>query len=346
MIDSKVDVILLMTSGGARAATRATDSVPIVLCGVGEDPVRQGWVSSLARPGGNVTGTVTLAAELEGKRLELLKEAVPGLSRAAVLWNPKTPGHQSALLDVEAAARRLGIRIIPVEWKGPGDSEKAFQLASRERASGVLALTTPAIWRAREEIARVALKHRLPTAGIEGGFAEAGNLIQYGPDRAESCRRAASHVDRILKGAKPADLPIELATRFELLVNLKDREGARTEDPAVGPGAGGSGHRVVPSPDLTHRRALLTAALGFALLDTRGKPAPPEVQTVRKWLGTWRGLGDVVVGMNRQGYRLDLSSVDASAWRATFSRAPCSARMASRPIRRRGGRCTSRRGAR
>jgi putative ABC transport system substrate-binding protein len=125
------------------------------------------------------------------------------------------------LLDVEVAARHLGIRVIAVEWKGPEDGEKAFQQARRERAGGVLALTTPAIWRAREEIAQIALKHRLPTAGIEAGFAEAGNLMQYGPDRAEPCRRTASYVDRILRGAKPADLPIELATKFELVVNLK-----------------------------------------------------------------------------------------------------------------------------
>ena len=177
--------------------------------------------STLARPGGNVTGTVTLAVELESKRLELLKEAVPGLSRAAVLWSPGSLTHQSSMPDVEAAARRLHIGLIPVEWKGPGDIEKAFQLVSRQRTGGVLALTSPEIWLAREQIARLGLNYRLPTAGMEPNFAEAGNLMQYGPDRAESCSRAAHHVDRILKGAKPADLPIEQATKFELVINLK-----------------------------------------------------------------------------------------------------------------------------
>jgi len=221
LVQSRFDMILAVSSGAARAAKRATSTVPIIFCAVGEDPVQNGMVSSFARPGGNATGTVTLAVELEAKRLELLKEAVPGLARAAVLWHPPSLSHRIAMPDVEAAARRLSIRVIPVEWKGPTDIEKAFQLASRERAGGVLAMTNPQIGSGREQIARLALKHRLPTAGMEPGFAEAGNLLQYGPDRAESCRRAAHYVDRILKGAKPADLPVEQATKFELVINLK-----------------------------------------------------------------------------------------------------------------------------
>jgi putative tryptophan/tyrosine transport system substrate-binding protein len=221
LVESKVDVIVAISSGAARAAKRATDTIPIVLCAVGEDPVKAGFVSSLARPGSNVTGTVTLAVELEAKRLELLNEAVPGLSRAAVFWDPKGPGQRAIMPDVQAAARRLNIRLVPVDWKGAGGIEKAFELARRERAGGVLALTSPEIWREQERIAQIGLKHRLPTAGMEPGFAEAGNLIQYGPDRTESCRRAAHHVDRILKGARPADLPIEQSTKFELVVNLK-----------------------------------------------------------------------------------------------------------------------------
>lgn len=217
---SKFDLIVAISSAAASAATQASGPIPVVFCAVGEDPVRGGMVSSLARPGGNSTGTVTLIVELEAKRLELLKEAVPGLSRVAVLWN-SSGLHQRALPDVEAAARRLNIRVIPIEWKGPGDSEAAFQVATRQRAEGVLALTSPQIMLAGEQIARVALKHRLPTAGMEAGFAEAGNLLQYGPDRTESCRRAAYYVDRILKGTKPAELPVEQATKFELIVNLK-----------------------------------------------------------------------------------------------------------------------------
>jgi putative ABC transport system substrate-binding protein len=221
LVQDRFNLILAISSGAAGAAKRATDSIPIVFCAVGEDPVRGGLVSSLARPGGNATGTVTLIVELEAKRLELLKEAVPGLSRAGVLWNPSSSSHQRALPDVEAAARRLNVRAIRVEWKGPEDFEKAYQLASREGAGAVLALTSPDIMLARAHIAQIALKHRLPTAGMEAGFAEAGNLMQYGPDRTESCRRAAHYVDRILKGARPADLPIEQATKFELVINLK-----------------------------------------------------------------------------------------------------------------------------
>jgi putative tryptophan/tyrosine transport system substrate-binding protein len=221
LVQGRFDVIVTISGGAARAAKRATDTVPIVFCSVGDDPVQLGMVASLVRPGGNASGTVILSRELEAKRLELLKEAVPGLSRAAVLWNSRMPLHPRMLQDVEKAAGQLNVRLIPVEWKGPGDIEKAFQLARHERVGGVLALPSPETWRAREQIARVALEHRLPTVGIEPGFAAAGNLVQYGPDFSESCRRAASYVDRILKGAKPADLPVEQPTRFSLVINLK-----------------------------------------------------------------------------------------------------------------------------
>ena len=173
------------------------------------------------RPGGNATGTVVLSRELEAKRLDLLKEALPGLSRVAVLWNTSIPAHRGMLHDVEETARRLGVRVIPAEWTAAGDVEKAFELARRERVGGVLALPSPETWHARAHIARLALKHRLPTVGSEPGFAEAGNLVQYGPTLSESCRRAAFYVDRILKGAKPADLPVEQPTRFDLVLNLK-----------------------------------------------------------------------------------------------------------------------------
>jgi putative ABC transport system substrate-binding protein len=137
-----------------------------------------------------------------------------------VLWDSSIPLHPR-LLPVEEAARRLNVRVIPLEWKGPGDLEKAFQLARHERVGGVLALPGPETWRARNQIAQVALEHRLPTVGSEPGFAAAGNLVQYGPNLSESCRRAAFYVDRILKGAKPADLPVEQPTKFEFVINLK-----------------------------------------------------------------------------------------------------------------------------
>jgi putative ABC transport system substrate-binding protein len=221
LVNGKFDVILTISTGAALAAKGATDTVPIVFCALGDDPVQLGMIASLARPGGNTTGTVILSRELEAKRLELLKEAVPGLSRAAMLWNPSIAPHRRMLRDVEEAAPRLNIRVIPVEWTGPEDIENAFQLAGRERVGGVLALSSSETWRAREQIARVALKHRLPTVGTEPGFAAAGNLLQYGPNLPESCRRAAFYVDRILKGAKPGELPVEQPTRFELVVNVK-----------------------------------------------------------------------------------------------------------------------------
>ena len=221
LVQNRVDVILTISSAPALAAKRATDTLPIVFCTLGDDPVRLGLVASLARPGGNATGTVVLSQELEAKRLELLKEAVPGLSRAAAMWKANNPAHPRTLQDLQEAGRHLSVRVIPVEWTGPGDIEKVFQLARREQAGGVLALPSPDTWRAREEIARVALKHRLPAVGSEPGFAAVGNLVQYGPDLPESCRRAAGYVDRILKGAKPGDLPVEQPTKFDLLINLK-----------------------------------------------------------------------------------------------------------------------------
>ena len=149
LVQGRPDVILTISAGAARAAKEATDTVPIVFCAMGDDPVQLGMVASLARPGGNVTGTVTLSRELEAKRLELLKEAVPSLSRAAVLWNASLPWHPRTLQDLEEAARRLNIRVIPVEFIGPGDIAKAFQLARQERGGGVLALASPETWRAR-----------------------------------------------------------------------------------------------------------------------------------------------------------------------------------------------------
>jgi putative ABC transport system substrate-binding protein len=221
LVESRVDLILTISAGAAHAAKQATDTTPIVFCSMGEDPIQLGLVASLARPGGNATGTVILSRELEAKRLELLKEAGARLARAAVLWNSSMSSHPQMLHDIEEAARRLNVRVIPVTWTGPADIEEAFQRARRARADGVLALAGPETWRAREQIARLAAEHRLPTIGSEPGFAAAGNLVQYGPDLPESCRHAAFHVVRILKGAKPSELPVEQPTRFSLVINLR-----------------------------------------------------------------------------------------------------------------------------
>ena len=201
------------------AALAATKEIPIVMA-VSTDPVAAGFVATLARPGGNVTGLSILAPELSGKRLEILREAVPRLSRVAVLWNARAPHHRQLLRETEDAGRTLGVTIIPIDTAGRS-IEAAFNASVQAGAGAVLAVQAAEYSATRQDIAALGLKYRLPTMTAEDGFAEAGGLLQYGASTSDLWRRAAGYVDRILRGARPADLPVEQPTKVEFIVNLK-----------------------------------------------------------------------------------------------------------------------------
>ena len=220
LVRLKVDVIVTLGGPAARAARQATTTIPIVAVAV-SDPVGQGFVASLARPGGNVTGLATLFPELAVKRLGLLKEILPGVSRVAVLWNAANPGNVIILRGVQAAARTLGVTLQSREVRGPDDFEAAFAKMSRERHDALMILDDPLLFQYRASIVDFAAKKRLPTMHPFRESVEAGGLIAYSVNLAELNRRAAEYVDKILKGAKPADLPIEQPTEFELVINLR-----------------------------------------------------------------------------------------------------------------------------
>ena len=204
-----------------RAAKNATKTIPIVMVGSGLDPVEAGVVESLARPGGNITGVTNLNTELGGKRLELFKEAVPKLARVAVLYDPSARNHVLLLKEVQTAASPLGLIVRSWEVRGAGDFEKVFAALSKERPDGLYVPPGPIHTTHRDQIVNFALKRRLPSMWGNGEFVDSGGLMSYGADLADNYRRVAYYVDRILKGAKPADLPIEQPTKFELVINLK-----------------------------------------------------------------------------------------------------------------------------
>jgi len=224
LVALKVDVIV--TGGGtptALAAKQATRTVPIVFIAVG-DPVTSGLVTSLARPGGNVTGLTSLAPELVGKWLELLTQAVPGVSRVAFLWQPGVIGERTEkdmLKAADVAARALGVRLQFVEARGPADIDRAFSDMTRTRAGALTVLPYAMFNSERRRLVDLAAKNRLPTVYSFREYVDAGGLMAYGPNLADLIRRAATYVDKILKGAKPADLPVEQPTKFELVINLK-----------------------------------------------------------------------------------------------------------------------------
>ncbi|MBI2370613.1 MAG: ABC transporter substrate-binding protein [Deltaproteobacteria bacterium] len=220
LVRLEVDVIVAVGDAVIRATMNATRTIPIVMAIAG-DPVGSGFVASLARPGGNVTGLSFLAPELSVKRLELLKEVVPGLSRVAVLRNPANPASALALREMEAAARALGVQLQPLEVRAPDEFENAFSAIARGHAGALLALPDGLFFTHRARLTGLALKRRLPAMGESREYTEAGGLLAYGPSPLHFFRRAATYVDKILKGAKPADLPVERPTRFELVINLK-----------------------------------------------------------------------------------------------------------------------------
>jgi ABC-type uncharacterized transport system substrate-binding protein len=223
LVALKVDVIL--TAAGtlaALAARQASRTVPIVFVAVG-NPVTSGLVASLAHPGGNLTGLSAVTPELTSKWLELLKQAVPGVRRVAFVWQPGGLGDadQEVLSEAEVAARALSLRLQLVEARGPADIDKAFSEAIRARAGAVIVLSTPMFGSERRRLVDLAAKYRLPTMYSFRGYVDAGGLMSYGSNLADLFRRAANYVDKILKGAMPADLPVEQPTKFELVINLK-----------------------------------------------------------------------------------------------------------------------------
>ena len=223
LVHLKVDIIVVASGDTTiRAAKNATKTIPIVMTGQGLDPVRGGYVESLARPGGNVTGLTTLNRELGGKRLELLKEAVPKLARVAVLYDPAAPGPTREVKeDLPIAARALKLTILPSEARAADDFEKVFAAMSKERPDGLVVFGGTVMRPNRKRNAGVALKSPLTSVSSSEEFVDAGGLMSYAADDADNYRRVAIYVDKILKGAKPADLPVEQPTKFELVINLK-----------------------------------------------------------------------------------------------------------------------------
>jgi putative ABC transport system substrate-binding protein len=216
----KVDLIVTSAPAATRVAKEATTTIPIVMVLVA-DPVAFGFVASLSRPGGNVTGFAFLLPELSGKRLDLLKEAIPQLSRVAVLWNAANPYKLSDLKEVQAVADALTVAVHTFPVREPNDFDDGFEAAAKNRAGGLITLEDPFTIAHRTRIVGLALRHRLPAVYAVRPFVDAGGLMSYGPDRADQNRRAAIFVDKILKGAKPADLPVERPTKFELVINMK-----------------------------------------------------------------------------------------------------------------------------
>ena len=220
LVQRKVDVIVVDTTLATRAVKRATSTIPIVMADVA-DPVGSGFVASLAHPGENVTGLTIMTSELSAKRLQLLKETIPRLTRVAVLWNPDTPYHPKMIQALKAAAPSMSIELSFVAARTPEEFGPAFSGVSRAHAQALYVIEDGFFFTHRTTIAKLASKARLPIIFGLRPFADAGALMSYGPNVGELFRRSAGYVDKILKGAKPGDLPIEQPTQFELVVNLK-----------------------------------------------------------------------------------------------------------------------------
>jgi putative ABC transport system substrate-binding protein len=223
LVALKVDVIVAAAGTlAALTAKRVTTALPIVFIAVG-NPVTSGLVTSLARPGGNATGLSAVTTELVVKWLELLKQAAPGISRVALLWQPGALGEteKTVLREAEVAARALGVRLQSIEARDPADIDRAFSDMTRARVGALAVISTPMFGKERRRLLDLAAKNRLPTIFSFRSYVDAGGLMSYGADLGDLFRRAATYVDRILKGAKPADLPVEQPTKFELVINMK-----------------------------------------------------------------------------------------------------------------------------
>jgi len=220
LVRLKVDIIVADFTSPALAAKKATSTIPIVMTTL-TDPIGTGLVASLARPGGNVTGLTNISGELGGKQLELLKEIVPKLNRVAIL-RTSSAADDVFVKETEMPARALGVQLVPVRVQGPDDFEDAFRSMTKERANGLVIRLLPNTYSVRfKRVAELTIKNRLPSSNGQHSWTDAGGLMSYGADLDVNYRRAATYVDKILKGAKPADLPVETPTKFELRINLK-----------------------------------------------------------------------------------------------------------------------------
>ena len=220
LVRLQAEVIVTQGTPAALAAKDATTTIPIVMVGVG-DPVGSGLVASLARPGGNITGLSVMGPELVGKQLEFLKDVLPSVSRVAILWNPAMPANALNVREAEVAAQALGVQLHLVEARGPEAFDSAFAAMTSAHAGALLVLGDAMFMQHRRRLAELAAMSRLPTMHNAREFVEAGGLFSYGASRTDTRRRAATYVDKILKGAKPADLPVERPMKFELVINLK-----------------------------------------------------------------------------------------------------------------------------
>ena len=235
LVRLKVDLIVASNTPAARAAQQATATIPIVVPVMG-DPVRDRLVASLARPGGNITGLTFLGPELLPKRLALLKETLPTASRVVALWHPGAYGERTMsdmIKETEAVARTLGLQLRLVGVQGPDELERAFSTIAGERADALIVFPSPMLFTERRRIVDLAAKYRLPSMAMGREFAELGGLIAYGASIPSLYRRSATYVDKIIKGAKPADLPVEQPTKFELVINLKTAKALGLDHPAV-----------------------------------------------------------------------------------------------------------------
>ncbi len=219
LVQLKVDVLVSQSTGGILAAKQATKTIPIIMVTV-QDPVARGLIDSLARPGGNITGLIRLTVELSGQRLELLREVVPGISRVGMLWDAEGPNIGVKGYEAQAPALKIQLQSLGVRGPNP-DFEGAFQAAATGGASALITVTGGLLNRYPKAIADLAIKNRMPSMYERSPYVEAGGLVSYAPNDADSYRRAATYVDKILKGAKPADLPVEQPMKFELIINLK-----------------------------------------------------------------------------------------------------------------------------
>jgi putative ABC transport system substrate-binding protein len=220
LVQLKVDVIVTAGAQPTSAAHKATTTIPIVM-GNSIDPVGSGFIVSLARPGGNITGLSNLIGDLSPKHFEMLRSMVPKLSRVAILMNPTNSGHAMILKTVQTAAQKSGVKILPVQARSPQEIESAFSTMTKHNAEAVIVANDAFLNQQRRQIAELAAKNRLASVAAVREYVEAGGLMSYGPNFVESYRRAATYVDKIFKGAKPGDLPVEQPTKFELVINHK-----------------------------------------------------------------------------------------------------------------------------